>query len=220
MTSDEIATGLYSAKKRHMDRPVIQLRQAKPTLEEGLAFARYLDEASEAFFRFMLGSRAEQIIATAFVEPDHDLAYQNVTFAERDNIIVGMTSGYSAEQHRRSSSRPLQQAAVKSNLRMRLVLILFAPLMRIIDSIADGDFYLLAIAVDEQLRGEGIGSVLMDAFEARARENGSTRLCLDVSAKNESARRFYERRGMAIASQWPKYLPIPGLTFYRMVKTL
>ena len=203
-----------------MDQHAIKLRRANPTLEEGLAFARYLDEASEAFFRFMLGDRAEQIIATAFIEPGHDLAYQNVTFAERGNVIVGMTSGYSAEQHRRSSSRPLQQAAGKRHLRMRLVLILFAPLMRIIDSIADGDFYLLAIAVDEQLRGEGIGSVLMDAFEARARENGSTRLCLDVSAKNESARRFYERRRMAIESQWPKYLPIPGLKFYRMVKTL
>ena len=203
-----------------MKQHAVKLRPANPTLAEGLAFASYLDEAAEAFFRFMLGGRSEQIIATAFVEPAHDLAYENVTFAERDNIIVGMTSGYSAEQHRRSSSRPLQQAAGQRNLRMRLVLILFAPLMRIIDSITEGDFYLQAIAVDEQRRGEGIGSVLMDAFEARARENGSTRLCLDVSARNESARRFYERRGMAIESQWPKHLPIPGLKFYRMVKTL
>lgn len=203
-----------------MDRHEIRLRFANPTLEEGLAFARYLDQAAEGFFRLMLGNRAEQIIATAFVEPDHDLAYQNVTFAEHGNVIVGMASGYSAEQHRRSSSHPLQQAAGKRHLRMRLVRILFAPLMQIIDSITDGDFYLLAIAVDEQLRSEGIGSVLMDAFEDQARANGSTRLCLDVSAKNKSARRFYERRGMKIESKWPKHLPIPGLKFYRMVKTL
>ena len=101
---------------------------------------------------------------------------------------------------------------------MRVVLILFAPLMRIIDSIADGDFYLQAIAVDKELRGDGVGSVLMDSFEERARASGSTRLSLDVSAKNEGARRFYERRGMTVESQWPKRLPIPGLKFYRMTK--
>ena len=39
---------------------------------------------------------------------------------------------------------------------MRIVLILFAPMMRIIDSIADGDFYLGTIAVDKELRGEGV----------------------------------------------------------------
>ncbi len=99
-------------------------------------------------------------------------------------------------------------------------MLLFAPLMRITDSIADGDFYLKFIAVDKALRGDGVGSVLMDSFEERARASGSTRISLDVSAKNEEAHRFYERRGMTVESKWPKRLPIPGLRFYRMTKTL
>ena len=203
-----------------MDQHSVTLRAANSTFEEGLAFARYLDEAAEGFFRFMLGRRAGHIIATAFAEPDHDLSYQHVTFSECDNVIVGMWSGYTAEQHRRSSLQPLKQAAGRRNLRMRVVLVLFAPLMRIIDSIPDGDFYLGAMAVDEELRGDGVGSVLMDSFEERARASGSTRLSLDVSARNEGARRFYERRRMTVESQWPKRLPIPGLKFYRMTKAL
>jgi ribosomal protein S18 acetylase RimI-like enzyme len=203
-----------------MGQRSVTLRAAKPTFDEGLAFARYLDEAAEGFFRFMLGRRAGRIIATAFAQPDHDLSYQNVTFAERDNVIVGMVSGYTAEQHRRSSLQPLKRAAGRRKLRMRIVLTLFAPLMRIIDSITDGDFYLQAIAVDKGLRGDGIGSVLMDSFEERARASGSTRLCLDVSARNEKARKFYERRGWTVDSQWPKRLPIPGLRFYRMTRRL
>ncbi|UCB44393.1 MAG: GNAT family N-acetyltransferase, partial [Spirochaetota bacterium] len=191
-----------------MDRHSIVLSAANPTFDEGLVFARYLDEAAEGFFRFMLGRRVEQIIAKAFVQPNHDLSYRNVTFAKCDEVIVGMVSGYTAEQHRRSSRQSLKQAAGRRNLRMRIVLILFAPLMRIIDSIADGDFYLQAIAVDKKLRGSGMGSVLMDFFEKLARESGSTRLSLDVSAKNEGARRFYERRGMTVESQWPKRLPV------------
>ena len=168
----------------------------------------------------MLGRRAGRIIATVFAQPDNDLSYENVTFAERDNVIVGMASGYTAEQHRRSSRQTLKRAAGRCNLRMRIVLILFAPLMRIIDSIADGDFYIHAIAVDKELRGEGVGSALMDSLEERARASGSTRLSLDVSAQNEGARRFYERRGMNVEFQWPKRLAIPGLKLYRMTKGL
>ncbi len=203
-----------------MDRHSIVLRAANPTFDEGLAFARYLDQAAKRFFRFMLGRRAGHIIATAFAQPDHALSYQTVTFAERDNAIVGMFSGHTAEQHRRFPRQPLKRAAGRRNLRMRIVLILFAPLIRITDSIADGDFYLQAIAVDKALRGDGVGSVLMDSFEERARTSGSTRLSLDVSARNEGARRFYERRGMKVDSQWPKRLPMPGLKFYRMTKRL
>lgn len=203
-----------------MDQDSITLRAAKPTMDEGLAFARYLDEAAEGFFRFMLGRHAQDIIATAFLQPDHDLSHQNVTFAEHEDAVVGMISGYTAKQHRASSRRPLKEAAGKRNLRMRIVLILFAPLMRIIDSIADEDFYLQAIAVDKELRGAGLGSILMDHLEVRARSSGSTRLALDVSVKNEGARRFYKRRGMTVESQWPKRLPIRALKFHRMTKML
>lgn len=203
-----------------MDRHSIVLRAANPTFDEGLVFARYADQAAEGFLRFMLGRRAGRIIATAFTQPDHDLSYQHVTFAEREHVIVGMASGYTAEQHRHSSRQTLERAAGRSNLRMRIVQTLFAPLLRIIDSIADDDFYVHAIAVDKALRGEGVGSVLMDALEERARASGSTRLSLDVSAKNEVARRFYERRGMNVEFQWPKRLAIPGVKLFRMTKAL
>ena len=203
-----------------MDRNSIVLRAANPTPAEGLEFARYLDEAAEGFFRFMLGPRAGDIIATAFALPDHDLSYQNATFAEREGAIVGMTSGCTAEQHRRSSLQPLIQAAGRHNLRMAIVRRLLAPLLRIIDSIVDGDFYLQTIAVDEGQRGNGLGAILLDSFERHAHDEGATRLALDVSAGNLGAVRFYERHGMTIESQWPKRLKIPGLKLYRMVKSL
>lgn len=203
-----------------MDHQPVTLRSANPTFNEGLVFARYLDEAAEGFFRFMLGRRSTEIIAKAFAQPDHGLSHQYATFAERDGEIVGMVSGYTAEQHRRSSHQPLKQAAGRWNLRMRIIGTLFAPLMRIIDTIGDDDFYLQTIAVDTKFRGEGLGSILMDLLEKQARASGATRLALDVSAKNESACRFYDRRGFVVESQWPKRLPIRALKFYRMTKEI
>ena len=198
----------------------LRLRAAEPTLDEGLAFARYLDVAAEGFFRFMIGRRAEHIIATAFLQPDHDLSHQHVTFAEHEGAIVGMVTGYTAEQHRNSSRRPLEDAAGRHKLRMGVVLFLFASAMRVIDSMGDEDFYVQAIAVSKELHGAGVGSVLMDFLEEQARASGSTRLALDVSAKNAVARRFYSNRGMKIESRWPRRLPIPALRLYRMAKIL
>jgi ribosomal protein S18 acetylase RimI-like enzyme len=203
-----------------MDQPLIVIRAANPTYDEGLSCGRYLNEAAEGFFRFMLGRQFEQIIAKAYTQPNHSYSFQNVSFAENNSRIVGMALGFTAEQHRQFSDQPLKDAAGYLALRMRVVKTLCAPLMRILNTLADGDFYLLAIAVDKELRGEGIGSTLIDSIEDRAVASGSTRLALDVSAKNEGSCRLYERRGMTVESQWPKRLVIPGLRLFRMTKTL
>jgi len=202
-----------------MDRPSVTLRAAEPNLDEGLMYARYLDEAAEGFFRSMLGRQAADIIAAAYTQPDHDLSYQNVTFAERAETIVGMVSGYTAQQHRRSSTRFLKLAPGWRTLRMVRIALWCAPFRRVIGNLADGDFYLQAIAIDRDRRGEGIGSALMDAIEERARAAGATRLCLDVAAKNEGARRLYERRGMRVDSGWPNLPFVPRLLI-RMTKSL
>ncbi len=203
-----------------MDQHSIILRTANPTFEEGLVFARYLDQAAEGFFRLMLGRRVANIIATVFTQPNHDYSFQNVIFAEHDKAIVGMASGFTAAQHHRCSDQPLKQAAGCRALRMMCLAALGAPLLRVLNTIADGDFYLEAIAVDREHRGKGVGSALMVAIEDRARASGSARLALDVVARNERARRLYERRGMTVESQWPKRFAIPGLALLRMTKTL
>ena len=202
-----------------MDQQSTTLRSAEPVFDDGLMYARYLDEAAEGFFRLMLGRQVADIIATAYTQPDHDLSYENVVFAERDGVIVGMASGYTAKQHRRSSARPLRLAPGWRALRMVRVAICYAPFRRVLGNLADGDFYLQAIAVDEELRGMGIGSALVDSIEDRARAAGSTHLCLDVAAKNEAARRFYEGRGMGVDPGSPRLLFAPRL-FVRMTKSL
>jgi len=105
-------------------------------------------------------------------------------------------------------------------LRMRIVTLLCKPLLQILDSISDGDFYLQAIAIDKNFRSKGIGSELIDFIEDRARTSEAKRLSLDVSAKNHGACKLYERRGMTIESQWTKHLIIPGIKLFRMTKNL
>jgi ribosomal protein S18 acetylase RimI-like enzyme len=201
-----------------MELPAVTLREANPEHEEGVVFARYLNEIAP-FYRVMLGRRVVQTIAGAFLQPSHDLCYQNTLLAERDRAIVGMISGYSTDRHRSSVGPPLWEASGGHATRMRVMAKLMARQQWFLGQYAPGDFYVQGFAVDEDLRGQGIGSALIDAMEERARAAGSKRLILNVGAKNEGARRFYERRGMTVEAGWPK---LPGISPFilRMVKSL
>jgi RimJ/RimL family protein N-acetyltransferase len=52
--------------------------------------------------------------------------------------------------------------------------------------------------VDPTRRREGIGSLLVGAAIARARERGMRRLVLRVLSTNDPARRLYERHGFEL----------------------
>ena len=201
-----------------MDRLLVTLRAANPVYEEGVVFARYLD-AIAPFYRVMLGRRVVEIIARAFTQPGHDLSYRNTIFAERDGAIVGMISGYATERHRRSVGPLLREALGGRALRMQIMARLMARQQWFLGTYADGDFYVQGFAVDEELRGRGVGSALMDAMEQRALANGSKRLILNVGAKNEGARGFYDHRGMTVEAGWPKLPCLPAFVL-RMAKPL
>ncbi|MFL6088490.1 MAG: GNAT family N-acetyltransferase [Mycobacterium sp.] len=46
-----------------------------------------------------------------------------------------------------------------------------------------------------ELRGRGVGRLLMEAADAEMRQAGATTVALEMVAKNDVARRFYEREG-------------------------
>lgn len=56
----------------------------------------------------------------------------------------------------------------------------------------------LGIAVDAGWRGRGVGTALLTAAEAWAREHGATRMTLGLDAFNTGALRLYERMGYQV----------------------
>lgn len=214
--SPTAGTGDESPTTGTGDKSPIVLRAARPTLNEGVVYSRYLHELAPGF-RISLGRRSQEFVAAAYVRPGHNLSYEHVTFAERGGAIVGLMSGYTAEQHRNSSAEALKQA-IGSRLLQRMGAALLVAFLRRFGPGRD-DFYVWALAVEEELRGRGVGSVLMDFAEEQARARGLARLSLDVEAKNDGARRFYERRGMVVEYGWPGLPFIPAVTF-RMAKRL
>jgi ribosomal protein S18 acetylase RimI-like enzyme len=76
--------------------------------------------------------------------------------------------------------------------------------------------YLRLIAVEESLRGSGVGSSLLDEFETRTASVGRD-WCLLVSDFNKRAQAFYERHGYRKAGALPDFARV-GITEILMVK--
>lgn len=75
-----------------------------------------------------------------------------------------------------------------------------------IPSITDRGLYLARIATSTQVRGMGVGSYLMDAFEAQGRAEGHGVTLLHVATDNERALAFYLRRGYEVIDHGHSHL--------------
>lgn len=65
------------------------------------------------------------------------------------------------------------------------------------------------IAVDPDVRGRGIGSVLLDLVAERVRQRGVRRLFLEVRVSNEAAQRLYFRHGFVKTGRRRNYYVDP-----------
>jgi [ribosomal protein S18]-alanine N-acetyltransferase len=65
------------------------------------------------------------------------------------------------------------------------------------------------VAIRPALRGQGIGSHLMQRVFEEARRLGAKRATLEVRRSNEGARRLYERLGFYVAGKRPNYYTNP-----------
>lgn len=76
--------------------------------------------------------------------------------------------------------------------------------------------YLRLIAVDESIRGSGVGAALLAEFESRTSDVGRD-WCLLVSDFNEPAQAFYAKHGYRRAGELPGFAR-EGITEILMVK--
>jgi len=201
-----------------MNGKTVIIRRANPDLEEGLLFAEYLNEASEGFFKSMLGKETYEIIAEAYVKSNNDYSYENALMIEYNNEVVGMVSGYTKSEKECFKKKVLSQSSKGSKFKILMFSFIGRILSRFLGPRKD-DFYIQAIAINNQLRGKGLGQKLLEHITEKAIEKGSKTLSLDVSSKNAKAIKSYNKFGMIVSSKWPNFLNIPSI-FTRMEKKL
>lgn len=159
--------------------------------------AAIIYEADVDTFNFFFGnkSKASEKIAKLVNAGDNDLGYQQtyvVTTGEKEilGVMVYSTGG------KEDKIRQLKVLFKNLNVVDSFKFIMIEILDNIFLSDLEGDdFYFAIIAVDEDSRGKGIGSFIIEEGIKLAREKGCKRVVLDVDMENEGALRFYKRLG-------------------------
>lgn len=81
--------------------------------------------------------------------------------------------------------------------------------------LGERELLLHSLAVAERARGMGVGTALLAAVEAYAREHGFEAVVLEVVNTNPGARRLYERNGyVEVASHLQPFGQLLGFTAY------
>lgn len=65
--------------------------------------------------------------------------------------------------------------------------------------------HIITIDVERSARRRGVGSLLLAAAEARLREEGISKLTLEVAVDNATALAFYDRFGFTAVGHIPNY---------------
>jgi ribosomal protein S18 acetylase RimI-like enzyme len=168
----------------------ILYRIGKP--EDSLKIAEGIERASggivEFLFHGLLGSYTPtEVMANSLQEKQGSDSYENAIVAEYQSNIIGVVYSYPAKFH-----------GITDNTRSFFPTDRLAFLGEFYNSRVENSWFLDSIFVDEQFRGEGIGSNLIELTKQKAREQGYKQLSLMVMADNIVARRTYEKNNFRI----------------------
>ena len=194
------------------------LRDAVPGTADARAVAWDLETATEGMFSVMLGSRWQQILTAVIDQPGHAWSVERARIAEGDGELRGVLLGGPAGIPEPDDSLGLPWGLTR--VRLTAVGVAFQPLLSFMHHHDPGEWYVTAVSVTPEARGEGVGAALLDDAVARARDEGMTSIALDVDAKNSGARRLYERHGFVVTGTSSPAWLARGVRVQRMRRML
>lgn len=181
----------------------VTLRPATPG--DAPEAAQLIHAAGPALFSRLFGPRPEDAVAffqTLFALPDSVFSFENAIIAEQDGRVVGLAQAIPAAQYHRGSAVPRQMLRRGPLFLLRLMPLVFA-LGRSSQPPPPGTHYLGILSVTEAMRGQGIGTRLLEEVHRQAGAAGCHAVCLHAEQGNAVARRLYERHGYQVIAEYP-----------------
>lgn len=162
-------------------------------------------ETDENLFKTFLDKnhkKAIEKLKKLIVAGRNSYGHEHVYVAENENSeLIGVIVAFRGDEIKFSD-----EAAVfweSMNLLDFIKLTLIKPVYDKItaSSIERDDFYIGNLAVVNTLRGEGIGTKLLNRSISLAKEKKCKRVLLDVIYENVVAKRFYEKKGFKVCGE-------------------
>jgi ribosomal protein S18 acetylase RimI-like enzyme len=178
----------------------VRLRPARKDDAENLA--RLIDIAGEGFGMYLWsqsakpGETALEVGKRRAQREEGGFSYRHATIAEANGKVAALLLGYRLAD----PYLPGDLSGLSEMVR---------PLVEL-EAEAPGTWYVNALAVFPEYRGQGIGSRLLDEAERIARNVRAPGLSLIVADQNERAKQLYVRTGYRAVARRP-LVPFPGL---------
>jgi ribosomal protein S18 acetylase RimI-like enzyme len=175
----------------------MHLQKMDKNKHDSFRVSELIYEADAETFDFFFGNQrnASEKLGKLVGVGDNNLGYQQIyVVTNDDHEIVGVMVYCAGDKM--GNIHELKVLFANFNLMDSLRFIMVEILDSLfLSSLEEDDFYYAIIAVDENARGQGIGSFILEEGIKLARKKGCRRAVLDVDIKNEGALRLYERFG-------------------------
>jgi len=175
----------------------MHLQKMDKNKHDSFKVSELIYEADAETFDFFFGNQrnASEKLGKLVGVGDNNLGYQQIyVVTNDDHEIVGVMVYCAGDKM--GNIHELKVLFANFNLMDSLRFIMVEILDSLfLSSLEEDDFYYAIIAVDENARGQGIGSFILEEGIKLARKKGCRRAVLDVDIKNEGALRLYERFG-------------------------
>jgi ribosomal protein S18 acetylase RimI-like enzyme len=175
--------------------PHVDIRPATP--DDAFVMAELIEIAGERIPSYLWSTMAEpdetplDVGARRAKRESGSFSYTNALIAAIDDDPVGMLLGY-----------PLEPPSASDIAELKDIPALFRPFVEL-EHLAPGSFYINALAVFPTHRDRGLGSQLLDAGAARARQLGCHYLSVQAFSQNPRAIGLYQRHGYSVVDERP-----------------
>lgn len=169
--------------------------------EDSRELAKLSIIAGGNFFPFAFGRNAEAILSEGFRTTNTLMSYQKAQVVCVHDEIAGMAAGFTEGEQQAELSETEKLFGKLLGVRGLWVLVVMYFLPDFFGKAQPGEFYLNSIAVFPKYRGQGLGKMLLEAVELKAKEQGFTTISLDVNGENTRAVTFYKQAGYRIVDQ-------------------
>ena len=168
----------------------IQYRQGRK--EDSYRIAELDSCASDGALDYLFhdlvpGMTPIEIVASGLENDTDPHTFRNAIIAENAGEIIGMSLSFPAKYH-----------AMTDGLRDFLPADRLEHFREFFSTRVEGSYLLDTLCVDEEYRGRGIGSRLIELTKEIAKQAGYTVLSLIVFADNIAAQRLYRRNGFDV----------------------
>ncbi|MCK9152566.1 GNAT family N-acetyltransferase [Methanobacterium alcaliphilum] len=178
----------------------MQMKKLDVTKHDTLKVAELIYFTDAHTYKRILKNKAQAIskIEKLVIEGNNSIGYENVfVVTEEDDQVLGVLV---VSKDNLSSTRSEIKAfwkvfSLRDTIRFTILDLIDAVFLA---KLKHGDFYLACVAVDENCRGLGIGTFILDSALKIARSEGMQKVVLDVDIENKGAKRLYERFGFKI----------------------